>query len=188
MKKLLLSILCLLFYCVNAQTFTLTSDGFVDSENSSKSYVVFEFDGKSQSELYNEVLIAIGKTFVSPNDVVSKVENKQLTINGILKNAVARTKVDGGWTLNFTMIFEFKEGKVRVDAPSVNRIYYENREMYVKSKGAMIGLMNGTEFGIFSKNGDLKIELAKQTLENSINKLMLSMLLIVAERDINSDW
>ncbi len=85
MKKLFL-LLALIPVFVNAQKFELTINGFVDSENLEKDYIVIPFEGKSQKEIYDLALSAVGKSFISPKERVSNVEYSQININGIIPN------------------------------------------------------------------------------------------------------
>jgi hypothetical protein len=49
-------------------------------------YYVFEFEGKTQKELYDEVLLKINTSYVSPKDVLSRIENVSISLNGIKQN------------------------------------------------------------------------------------------------------
>ena len=98
MKKILLHMLFLFFVVnnISSQEFILQKDGFIDSINNS--FIVYVIPEKSQNQLYNEVLMSIGRTFISPKDVISKVADKQIVINGNLAKAVyPDNPFQGGW-------------------------------------------------------------------------------------------
>ena len=79
MKKYYLSLLCIILYNItlgqHSQYFQLTPSGFKTVENTD--YLVIQKDG-SASELYNNILLSIGRRFNSPKDVVSLVQDKQI--------------------------------------------------------------------------------------------------------------
>lgn len=193
MRKLTLLLFAILFALqTNAQTFTLTPNGLMDSDNTDKNYIILSFNGKTQDQLFNDVLISIGKTFISPNDVISKVEGKQITINGVFKNAVFRTK-HHHFDLHFTMVLEFKDSKIKVNSPSINEISklsYSSGTQYMFVSNSLAGYnkMNGEAFSIYDhKKGTVKIDMAKETLEMAVNILVDALTKSIND-DVNNDW
>ena len=90
MKKIILSFLWILL-CNTAigqvsSYFQLTPDGFRTNEGST--YFVIQQDGCSAADLYNRVLLSVGRQFKSPKDVISTVFNQQISINAIYPDIV----------------------------------------------------------------------------------------------------
>lgn len=149
--------------------FMLTKDGFISSADSSKNYIVMQFPGKSKDELFKRALTFLNTQFANPDRAISKVDGESITINGVADNAVFIKGLFGlglNYNLNYTETIEFKDGRIRIIAPSINRIY-----TYTNNTVTSIHLLNGYEPGannrdIFSKNGKVKIESAKVNLEN----------------------
>ena len=123
MKKLFL-LLALIPVFVNAQKFELTINGFVDSENPEKDYIVIPFEGKSQKEIYDLALSAVGKSFISPKERVSNVEYSQININGIIPNVtyISRLGLKLYFDLYYNLIFEFKDGRMKINGLDINKI------------------------------------------------------------------
>lgn len=90
MKKILFVIsiiIPLLGYSQNPIEFKLQSDGTFRTVDG-KEFIVIQKDGKSASELYNEVLQSVTLQYNSAKDVVSKVDNSVISINGIASDCV----------------------------------------------------------------------------------------------------
>ena len=70
MKKQILTLLCVALFPLlsSAQDktpeFTLTPNGFINSADSTKNYVVVDVQGKSQQDLYKKSLIYLSGLFV----------------------------------------------------------------------------------------------------------------------------
>ena len=79
-----------------------------------KEYVVYELRGWKQSELYNKMVVGISKLFTYPEKVMTKVDNELITINGFERNAFTW---GGNYSVSYyyTLKFQFKDGKIRVD-------------------------------------------------------------------------
>lgn len=101
-------------------------------------YYLLERNGKSASELYTNVLSAISTMYKNPEKVLSKVDNVSITVSGTaldvpvskdasLTNSVFPQKNDY-YGFDYTLSFQFKDGKIRVNAPSfdVDNILYSD--------------------------------------------------------------
>ena len=121
MKKTLFILLALLPIMVNAQ-FKLTIDGFVSSDDESKNFIIMTIPDKSLDELYLETLKFIHTVYKVPDAVINEVKGEMITVSGFAENAVGTGKVLGAylatWNMNYTISLQFKEGRVRVDAPN----------------------------------------------------------------------
>lgn len=193
MKKLLLTALfTLITISMSAQLFELTHVGFVDAKNKNNSYVVVPFEGKTQQEIFNLVLEAIGKSFVSPNDRYSKVEYSQINLNGIYPNATLINRMGMKLTFDmyFNVIFEFKDGKMRINGPIINKIVRDapfgaKQHIFLttKERGSAIGgdkALFTPEGKIYEKKHKANIEKAGNDIVNGILEKM--------NTTANSDW
>lgn len=111
-KHLLFIVLCCIAIISNAQQsekyIKLTPDGFKALDD--KEFCIVQTD-KSAIDMYNEVLLSLGRLANSPKDVISKVENKQIAINAYLLGATI-FKFNGIKTImnaHYQLTIEFKD-------------------------------------------------------------------------------
>ncbi|NQX42538.1 protein of unknown function [Pedobacter steynii] len=178
MKKQILTLLCVALFPFlssaqdKASEFTLTSNGFINSADSTKNYVVVDMQGKSQQDLYKKSLIYLSGLYVSPKEVLSTIENESITVNSTAKNAI-KMKVlflNPSWDVNYTITFQFKDGKLRIADPTVNRMYTTTGDV---SRTATINPSDGqNNKEIFNRKGVLKEKDGKENLEKLINKFV----------------
>lgn len=155
------------FSTAHAQ-FELTPKGFVDRSNPEKDYLVLTIDGKSKADLYKQSLIFLNKLYASPKDVISAVDGEVITINGIEKDAIRRTAMHK-FSINYTITLEFKDGKIKATASSFKLTSYAAGHQQIMHLTYSGFSMDGSDFGIFGKKGDLKYEKTKSDLENFFN-------------------
>ncbi len=160
----------------NAQ-FTLTPDGLVPTDNPDMDYIVVPFEGQSAEELYNKAKVYLLSIYVDPKNVLSSVENSAITINGISENSIKifKAKRYSGLGINYTISIAFKDGKMRVNIPSIQKIFFDNgAEFYITGNSFLLG-----GFIVFSNNGKIQNEVAKESIEdffnNDINNLVSAM-------------
>ena len=139
MKRLvLLSVLAMMTLVTSAQSrvnFTLnTRCEYIIHKDSVKTYYVFPYEGESQSALYNKALIGVTKTFVSAKDVVSKVENSMISINSTyhFDEYLAGGIVKMSYDVNYVVELEFKDGKIKVNAPTIVSIRSNGRNADIR--------------------------------------------------------
>lgn len=161
-------------YAQDTIYFILTPDGFINGKEPSVSYVVLNYPEKKQDELYNAVLKYATTSFVSPQDVISKIENEVITLNGV-------TLIINGFSTLFTISFEFKEGRMKVNIPVLIRMSAIGRPgIELTLKGGLVG--------IFSKNGKLKIPEAKKLLESFFNNMVYEIIDQIEKKGKAEDW
>ena len=94
-----------------------------DGENN---YYVLDFGKKSAHQLYMDVLSNIASIYRNPDRVTSKVENRSIVINGYA-DEIAWYKDLYDYTtsvsFNYRIDLQFKDGKIRVNAPTLQEIY-----------------------------------------------------------------
>ena len=101
--------------------FFLQSNGSFLTADSSD-YVVVPFEGKTASELYSMVKSNAMSLYRDPKEVMSEDENVAIKICE-LKNIDENLYYDYYGDCSF--LFQFKDGKIKVDAPSVSNQVYE---------------------------------------------------------------
>jgi hypothetical protein len=194
MKKRLfiITLITLISISASAQLFELTNQGFVDVHNKENNYVIVPFEGKSQQEIFNLALEAIGKSFVSPDDRFSKVEYSQINLNGIYPNATVINRM--GLKLNFNMhyniIFQFKDGKMRINGPIINKIVrdvpFGGQQQFFLTTKERGGAISGDK-ALFTPDGKVYEKKHKANIENAGNALVDNILKIMKSTS-NSDW
>ena len=178
MKKTLLFFLLLLSSSTYAQKrevyFELTPAGFVNAEDKSN-FCVVKTD-KSAKDMYNEVLLSLGRIYNSPKDIMSTVENKQITINAILTQVTLYKWNFANRCINahYQLIIEFKDNRVRIFAPHIHKLFepeYGHELLGICRKiDRMTQSKTQTIWGI--KKKDLRNEKAKIDNEISFNSLI----------------
>lgn len=131
MKKILLATLLVFcaanIYAQDAIDFRIQDDGGFLNYNNGKSYVVIPFEGKTKKDLYSKTLVAIIKAHNSRKDVISKVDGEIIAINGTIRDCVLLREMMGSrsfYSIRYILQFQFKDGKVRVDAPVITRFFF----------------------------------------------------------------
>lgn len=124
MRRILsLAILLLICFTVHAQFkahFYLQRDGTFKTKDNAN-YAVIEYDGIPADRLYTMVKNNINSLYKSPKDVMSEVENTSITVRGY-DNKITINKF--GYSGYYNLNFKFKDGKIRVAAPIVDKDVY----------------------------------------------------------------
>lgn len=125
-KNFLLLLMCIITsYAVsqNAVNFIIDSEGVFHVPESEKDYYVFNFPGKTASQLYNSALKAATKTYTSTDDNIKKVQNQMITITSscrhqeeMLFGVISYRKVFYAYDI------EFKAGRIRINSPRVIKV------------------------------------------------------------------
>lgn len=163
MKNILIFIFFLIPAISFAQSkseFLLTPNGFANKENTTIDYIVIDYPGESKANLYNNTLKYLNSQFASPKDALSLVDNESITINAT-DNRVPVKGYNGFFNLDYSLTIEFKDDRLRIISPSINRIYgYPVRDIVT------IGL-TGDKYNktIYNSKGELKLEETKRVIE-----------------------
>ena len=183
MKKIALLIAFSISQIICFGQFSLTKDGLVNTKNPEVPYIVLEFEGKSQEELYNLVHIYLNKIYLSPKDVLSVLENKSISINGISKDVI-QVKKRAFYDIRYTISIEFKDGRIRVNTPIILDIY-----KYVSLQKFTLELINRAFTpGIFFKNGDVNYEMPKKSVEDYINSYIQNISEAISSNSKEDNW
>jgi len=174
---------------VNLQSFgqklIVTSDGLRDSNNIEKTYVVLEIEGKSAKQLFDNAKRFIIQTYKNP-DFVQKgtIENEYIKFDTYvpyitsINTGLSKLKYDAKYVTELN----FKDGKVKYEIINLE-ITTDGVPLNFTPKGALGG------WSIYNKKGVLKLENAKQEIENYFNDQInsLSSYLKGTTKE-NEDW
>lgn len=128
LRQILLFIICAFStFATIAQSFVsvyMNHGGAFQFENGSN-YTVLNFEGKSDKELYDEMMMNILYLYIQPNDVVCGVDGKMIKVRGHMSN-IGFIKDGTSYTGNayYQIYFYIKNGKVKILAPIFENIRY----------------------------------------------------------------
>jgi len=126
MKKTLLFLVFMSFVCMGAKaqiSFRVQSDGtFLTTDG--KKYIELECPGFTQEELYYAYLVTIEHKCVTSGVQFSTVGNKCINVYSYEKYFSSYSIWNGGFAgyLYYKFMFQFKDGKVRVEDPIVDHL------------------------------------------------------------------
>ncbi len=183
MRKLFI-LLCILLFNVSLQAqqlvnFKLQVDGTFKSEDN-KDFIVIPVEGKSAQELYNMVKINVTSQFNSAKDVLSTVENEMISVNGISQNCISMNAF-AVFSIQYVMSFRFKEGKIRVDAPVLSRLFTSGYPDINPISGWL------TTQRVFLKDGtpNPKKQKVIDGFENTVNSICNGL---ITTKIVDTDW
>lgn len=194
MKKLLTITFAIFIAAIGNAQFILTPNGFKTSDG--KDYYVIERSNLSQKNLFEQLEAKIMANYGSRRDDsrITSTPFSELT----LKTVERKKLVYYGkkFNIDFQTSFDLKDGKIRVNAPVIEKIYLpendsRNSVLYIKLPANKM-TFNGAGFTIiakdmyvYDKKSKLKNKQLKQLLENVFNQQILAAILPSADK---SDW
>ncbi|WP_018627630.1 hypothetical protein [Niabella aurantiaca] len=166
--------------------FLLKPDGFAASGG--KNYYVIEVPGASQQQLFEAVERRIQASFGSFRDRIVTDPGKEIIFQATDRRGLNYYRKD--YDITFQASFEFKEGKIKVNAPVIRgirsfdpRVDSVATVLAVRSPGTVI-FLNRSYF-VYDKKGKLKNRSLKEILETRFNHELLAPLLAVKTTE---DW
>lgn len=172
MNKILITLFLLLVsYTVQAQEkFALGYSNFRSAETS-KEYVVHHFEGQTASQLQAATYSALTSMYTSPKDAISTIGT------GIISAEIYLSTVfysDGNYPHDYLIIMtiEFKDGKVKYNAPSIKDIVMRNIPF--------LGTGNIDKIKLWSVSNEHKAQ-----VERAINGIISAIDKKISEAD---DW
>lgn len=108
--------------------YELQSDGTFDKDGETD-YYVLNFGNKSAHQLYMDVLSHIASMYKHPEYVTTKVADRSIIVNGHKEHVAFYTDRDGYATAvsyDYRIELQFKNGKIRVNAPEIVEIQTDN--------------------------------------------------------------
>lgn len=187
MKKIIAIIVAMLPLVTFAQSFTLTPNGLVNAEDTTKHFVVVEVPG-TKSELFAKAKTAVTAMWNSPKDVMSCNEPDIITVNGYNGDAIYRKLLGAKYyfSFNYRLQLQFKDGKIRIDAPVVDKAELQN------NKGTLYFCCGKDSFSgsayVFNKEGKVKYKDQKKQLEDYLNGLIATLVDKIKNGASNEDW
>lgn len=166
----------------NAQSMKLTPNDFVDAADETKNYVVLNFAGKSQSDLYKAVLKFVNSYYNNPEKVATKIEGEQIVVDAMAEKATGWGR---GNDLDFfyKITMDFKDGRLRF---SPNYKYLEN---YNGIEYPLVKKSNlWVKTALFNTDGKVRRETAKQQLEKFINNYIIAITNSINTSKSNDNW
>lgn len=126
MRKILMVFVMVLCCNMFAQTssnsivFKVDDNGFFKTE-SGADYCVIPVAGKKAHDLYCDILCRVARIFKSPDNVTEKmVEDRVIVVNAQVNELVeAYGSVREWFDFFYRFEFNFKDGKIRVNAPDI---------------------------------------------------------------------
>lgn len=195
MRNILFLLVALLIAMpVRSQYFVLTEDGLKPSKDPSLNFVVIDKEGKSKEDLFNQVKSFITAYYASPKDVMSEYENDMITLNAISEGDVQCKKglVMLPFETNYTIVFMFKDGKIRVNSPSINSMLAESTtiggdigDSYQLAFTKNDNIYSGMERIVVFKGKGKTTKGAKESIESFFNSLIDK---IVNYEEKSDDW
>ena len=190
MKKILFMLaLALLPFLSNAQ-FKVTKDCFLTEEG--KDFYVTQVEGKNAMDLYKGVRAYILSNYRNPDIVSNEIEGEMINLHFIDDRAFPISYGLGvkiSAEIDMNIIMRFKDGKIRFDSPSMNRMHtpgsMANKEMdYVFSGGT--GKFVG-KTSLYNKKGSPKDKKIIKSLEDYVNQI-INKITESASGKTNEDW
>ncbi|KIQ22633.1 hypothetical protein RT99_05865 [Flavobacterium sp. MEB061] len=169
------TVLLLLFFCFlgYGQKLIVTPEGFKNSEELTKKYVVIDVEGKTAKDLYENALRFINKNYKNPEKVITgKVENEFISINThatdfiTIKNSFAKIPISTDYNYDLS----FKDNRVKFEVTEID-MYDKSGKFKLKFKGE--GAFSG--YYIYNMKDELKKPEAKAELENYFNSFIIVM-------------
>ena len=147
-------------------------------------YVIYEIPKMTTSELKTSVISAIGTIYSSPKDVINSVDDNLIQLTGITKGFERTSKIIGEsykTQFIFNLVIQFKDGKVRYNAPVIKYIVSEN----VNTGKRHINDFSGVNIRDYLLEDDYLADTHLKQIEYDINNLISS---INSHLKKSNDW
>ncbi|KGO08575.1 DUF4468 domain-containing protein [Elizabethkingia bruuniana] len=177
------TILALGIFSISTAQFKLTSSNYINEIDPSKNYVVYEFQGLSQKQIFDKVKMYIHSNFkYLKGDGYNEVEPGQIKLitneDFIARKSLGMTF---SYILNTTYELNFKDGKMMIK-PYFNYInipYGVNEQVYLTYNGS-------SNKSVFKKNGKIWLEdIGFKNAENTVNNFVIGLKESITK---NEDW
>lgn len=188
-------------YAQDSLLFILQSDASFKTEDG-KDYIVVEYEGKSQQELFDmfrQRVTSAYKPFTPSKDesaarplIDNVIDGKAFTVNSYLSQ-MAETAgsitihiLGKYWACTYSMNLQFKDGRVRINAPVLYNTYIENTKMNTRIEGGHKDLSKWLrDFAGFKKDGRPN---PKNEFYISANKRMTEEIKLMLSEQEEEDW
>ena len=105
--------------------FGIDRSGIYSMQNRDNNYVVYEIPYKSASELKSATISAISSLFKSPKDVLTNLGDNIIQLERYASRVYMEKMGDYYYNhdIMYSLIIQFKDGKIRYNTPSIKQIY-----------------------------------------------------------------
>ena len=144
-------------------------------------FYVIDFGKESAHQLYMDVLSHIASIYRNPEYVTSKVEDRSIVINGYADEITSfKNSYDYYYSvgIKYRLELQFKEGKIRVNAPTTIDVYAE-RPSKIKKFSDCLSPSSGFYY-LFEEEST--------TVTKDINKYINTLISAVVYGSNDDDW
>ena len=149
---------------LNAETYKLTSSGFINSETNNSEYII-EIPGVSQDNLYKSTKVILASESSYSNSQITDIDNETIIINGKDDNKIYAKfhNRDGNlWKYNYQYKLSFEDGKI-IFEPTFKSLNNLKANKQIKSDGRL-----------FSKKGKILHKRVVGEIEERLNDYIKS--------------
>ena len=150
-------------------SFSFYSGNFV-SQQGNGDFVTYEIPEMTASELKSSVYTTLTSIFKSPKDAITSITDNMIQLEGYSPNLFKEYLGDDYGTVSnhiiFSLVIQFKDGKVRYNAPSIKNIHMKVDNSDIES----IPNVNGINLrSYFTTDVDGKLESIEMYFNNLIS-------------------
>ena len=120
MKKIMIIMFALVCTMTASAQFQLTKKGILTEDGND--YYVVEFQGKTAEQIYKSAMDYLMANYTDPKKGITEQPNSMITIKIICGDRCFYDTFMGArfyYVLNMNLVLRFKDGKMRIDAPSL---------------------------------------------------------------------
>lgn len=182
MKKIFYSLIALCLPMIaSAQYFELAPVGFVSASDNSKKYIVLDFPGYSQQQLFDKIAAYLQ---TNPSyDVALMPDDSRILISGATQTEALAGVFKRFYTTKYMIGLRFKDDRLRIDGPVVEEMVSKDGIKLYTSQP-----QDGVDaYFVFSKDGKVKNAAAKTNLETFFNAFANNVVGAIKASDGNED-
>lgn len=146
------------------------------------SYYVVPFEGKTAHQLYEDVLSHIAALYKIQDRVTEKIADRTIIVNGYASELAVFTDLFSNTSvasLGYSIELQFKDGKIRVNPPTVSTLNIKNSVSNDTYRGDSYDFLKGATYILSSDE-------ATNKFNTYINALVSAIVYGLPNR--NDDW
>ncbi len=186
MRRFILEVALLIIPCFAfGQYFELTPNGMEAAAGTGKDFVVLEFPGETQAELFNKTRNYLVSTLPSAKDVLSESRPTVLSVNAVLP-CTFKAGFNYDVLVSYKYGLAFKDGRIKVNFD----VLAFSLPPQPKNPKFSIGLVASGfgSYGVFKKNGAVSSAPTKEAIEEHVNSLTKGLSDAIAGENMDNDW
>ena len=130
MKRIIITLITVLSVTIvwgqeRAQVFSFDDRGFYNYRDSTRTFLVYEFEGRSSADLKNATISYLATLANSPAKAIKNIGDIVISLEGH-KEKCGYEKLESGaiyWNhIDFALVIEFKDGKIKYNAPTISLV------------------------------------------------------------------